>query len=472
MDEISLFEYVNILSRRKGTVIVVTVLVLIAVGAVLAFLPRTYEGKVTLIFPESGEGGFGTQLAHLTGLSIPGGGSAGLSGRNIYTTVLQSRTISQKVCQRLDLGRYGVDYRKLTKQVSLETPKDGSLNLRCQVPTSWTKGVVPRDETRQRTASLAAEIANAYIAELIVYDRTNALFMGKKNRLFIEDQLGRTKQDLALAETKLRFFQEQNPTLMPPAEASAYTNQALGIVTKQVEVDVALQEIDGQIGRARTTWDAGAPQDISPEAIIDSPVISALRSDLAKLQVRYSSLLEDFTENHPDVVALRQQIEKTQDELQAEVSRIVSGKAGSANPAHQELLKQLVILEVDRGGLSARKSALDDAYSALESHLSGLPVKQVEYTRLLRDLKATETVYNTLLAEHAKARVAEGREKDAFLVLDEAIPPNKPIKPRVMLTLIAALMIGLLGGVLIAIVLEGAAAARRWPADSAVQSEA
>jgi len=48
------------------------------------------------------------------------------------------------------------------------------------------------------------------------------------------------------------------------------------------------------------------------------------------------------------------------------------------------------------------------------------------------------------------ARVAEGRETENFVVLDEAIAPKKPAKPRVMLTLAAALMMGPIFGVLAA----------------------
>jgi len=46
--------------------------------------------------------------------------------------------------------------------------------------------------------------------------------------------------------------------------------------------------------------------------------------------------------------------------------------------------------------------------------------------------------------------VAEGRETENFVVLDEAIAPKKPAKPRVMLTLAAALMMGPIFGVLAA----------------------
>jgi len=113
-------------------------------------------------------------------------------------------------------------------------------------------------------------------------------------------------------------------------------------------------------------------------------------------------------------------------------------------------LRQLVTMEVNRDGLEARRSALAGAIANIERRLSDLPPREIEYARLLRDLKAAETVYTTLLAEHAKARVAEGRDTDNLIVLDEAIVPKKPAKPRVKLVLLAALVLGCMLSMLIA----------------------
>ncbi len=113
-------------------------------------------------------------------------------------------------------------------------------------------------------------------------------------------------------------------------------------------------------------------------------------------------------------------------------------------------MKQLVILEVNRDGLEARRSALAQAMSDTEDRLSRLPVKEIEYARVLRDLKAAETVYTTLLVEHAKARVEEGRDTDKFIVLDDAIVPEKPAKPATKVLLLASLVLGLFGGIFVA----------------------
>ena len=304
MDEINLFDYLNTLRRRKWTIIWTMIVTMALTGIVLILMPRTYEGETTLLFPEQADLGLSSQLAELAGFMLPGGLTS-LSGEGVYITILKSRTLAESVCERLGLDKYDLDYEDLQEDcISVEKPKDGGLLVTCSVPTSWLSKYVEKGKLRDRTAKLAADIANAYISELKAFDRANNLFLGRKNRVYIEDQLARTKVELSDAEERLRKFQEAHPTLIPPEKASSYAEKALELTTERTEADIALQAARAQVAQARATWAARAPEGISPESVIDSPTISELRTELAKLEVERATLLEDFTEEHPDVVSL------------------------------------------------------------------------------------------------------------------------------------------------------------------------
>ncbi len=248
MDEISLLDYLRILKRRKWTIVLTTVVTLLLAGIALALMPRTYEGETRLLFPDQPNMGVSSQLAQLAGFALPSG-MPSLSGADVYYSILSSRTLAENVCKRLNLDRYGLDSEELQQSITIDRPKEGGLILACQSPTSWLKGHTSNAELKDRTAQLAADIANTYIDELRVYDRSSTLFQGKKNRLYIEEQLGRTKSELALTEKRLKDFQETHPMLIPPEEAVAYGEKALELTSAQTETDIALQEIRGNSPR-------------------------------------------------------------------------------------------------------------------------------------------------------------------------------------------------------------------------------
>lgn len=447
MEEINLFDYIRALMLRRWIIIIVTVVTVLLAGVIVTMMPKVYESTSTILFPSQGAGGdLSSKLAQLPiMIDIPS-----FSGRDVYVSVLKSRTLTENVRKRVGLDRYGVKVLVLQNSISCQATKEGGLLLTCDTPTSWLKPYVPKSELKQRTAKLAAEIVNTYIDELRTYDNSNALFLGRKNRVFIERQLVTTKRELSLAEDRLEQFQQKNPTLVPPDKSSTYAEQALGIATKQTEAQVALHEAERQLASVQATWKAGAPRGVSPDALIDNPVLGSLRSQLAQLEVKRATLLENFTESYPEVVSATQEIEKTNSKMRSEAAHVVAGKVANVNPTHQEVLRQLVLSEIARDSMKARATALAGAKADVERVASNLPPKEMQYARLLRDVRVVDVVYATLRQEHARAGIEEGRDKDGFIVLDSAIAPEKPSKPKIKLTLAAAMVVGLMLGIAIA----------------------
>lgn len=450
MDDISIYDYIRILSHRKLTIAVCTVVVLVITGLALFTMPRYFESRAMLIFPQDKQAGLGSQLSQLSGIPLIGDVKSA-SGRDVYTTILKSRTIGERVIRRVGLeGTAGVNPGALQKALVLTAEKEGGLSIAFTAPTSWLEGRVPKEQLSEKTAELSAEITNTYIDELRAYDSANALFLGKKNRLFIEGQLIRAKAELTAAEDRLQAFQEKNPTLAPPEKADIYATSFVELTNTKVETDAALDEATAQLEAARSTWQAGAPRGVAHEAFVGNTVLDGLESELASLEIKRATLLSDLTEDHPQVVAVSDQIDNTKRRMKEEVVRVLGGKSTSQSQAREELMKQLAALEVTCRGLEARRTAVASAISIAENTTSKLAPREMEYTRLLRDTKACETVYTTLLAEHAKAQVTEGRDTDGFIVLDEAIAPKDASKPRVKLTLAVALVMGVMMGVFVA----------------------
>ena len=77
----------------------------------------------------------------------------------------------------------------------------------------------------------------------------------------------------------------------------------------------------------------------------------------------------------------------------------------------------------------------------------------MELARLTRDVKIQETLVTLLVQQTEQARMAEGRDYPMVQVLDQAIPAERPSRPRLVLNLLLAgitsLLVGVCGAVLI-----------------------
>lgn len=475
MDEIDLMDFLRAMIRRRRLIAAAAIAAALAAFVVLQFVPHTYRGKAVLLFPQMEQSGAAGLLGRLQGLpAIAELGMPVMNGPGMYGEILRSRTISQSVIGRLQLSGLDIEPEMLQKQIDIDITKDGGMEICCYAPSTWAEsGKIPWVERElgrlgvdRRTAVLAARLTNTYVDCLKEFDRQHSMSTGRRHRVFLEGEVAKTRRQLADAEEALRRFREASPAVPLPDDARPLFEQVVDLRTKQIEAETELNEQQQSIRQAESII-AGQPQVQSAATVIqENPVVIELKSQLAQAEVRKAQLLEDRTEKHPDVVAADQEIAKVRDKIHGEVARITASETLQLNAVRQTLVGSLAELEIKKSGTQARSSALKDVMSRVERELSRLAKDQMELVRLAREQKALEMIYTSLVMELSQAKVAEAKEPEGFTVLDIATPENRRFRPRTKLTLLAAALLGMMVGGMIAQVQEGRRPRKR-PAEPA-----
>jgi uncharacterized protein involved in exopolysaccharide biosynthesis len=106
-----------------------------------------------------------------------------------------------------------------------------------------------------------------------------------------------------------------------------------------------------------------------------------------------------------------------------------------------ELRRQLLKMggkgEAEGTRTSTQESEQDELYPSIRK----LPILGVTYADLYRRMKVEETVFETLTQQYEIAKVQEAKEVPSVKVLDPAeIPERKVFPPRILLTLLGALL--------------------------------
>lgn len=126
--------------------------------------------------------------------------------------------------------------------------------------------------------------------------------------------------------------------------------------------------------------------------------------------------------------------------------------------------------------LQAELAGLRDQLARLEAQsgtevglvpLKNLPDAGLEYARLLRDLKFNETLHGLLLRQYEQARMSEANEPTVIQVVDEAVVPDKRIKPKRTLMVVLATVLGGFISLFGAFVLDFLRSAKADPSRSA-----
>ena len=256
---------------------------------------------------------------------------------------------------------------------------------------------------------------------------------------FIRTQLDSIATELNDAEESLRRFSEREGVVAPEAQAEAGITQ-LGEVQVRRDALAVDQEALGQLLQQIESGAVPTPEGESPyrrlifyPTLLQNTATAELLSLLGELENDRALLRQTRTEESREISVLNRRIADLEDQLQSVARTYLSG-------------------------LSDQITALDGTLRGYERELGRVPAVQMQYIQLRREVEVKTEIYVFMQASLKEAEVRAAGEAGGVRVLDVAVEPIEPIRPKPMITGLLALVIGGLLGVGGAIVLAHAAA--------------
>lgn len=275
-NDINLLDLLVVLARHKrlviGTPIVTGTLAIIA--SLLMTPIYTSTAKIMPPQQQQGSGLAAAMLGQLGGLAGAASGIAGLKNPNdLYVGMLESRTIADNLIARF----------KLKERFDVPTMDDARLSLdKVSDIASGKKDGLISISVSDKDPKFAAELANAYVDELMKLNKTMAISEASLRRLFFEKQLKEAKEQLADAEVAMRKTQERTGMIQPDGQVQA-------IISTIAELKGAVTAKEVQIKAMRTFATAQ-----NPDLIRAEEELRGLQAQLAKLEKSQSVKDGDF----------------------------------------------------------------------------------------------------------------------------------------------------------------------------------
>ena len=292
-----------------------------------------------------------------------------------------------------------------------------------------------------------AKIAQAIVQKLIDLFREENL-SGNKGEMtqsldFMDQQLAQRQKELGDAEQKRLAFESQNPALAGGAASGLQKIETARSELRGIDADLAaaqsaLAAINGQL--------AGTPKQLAGAA---APVGGA-RAAFNDAQSQLNTLrARGLTENHPDVIAARNQVNVLRSAAAAEGGG--GAGAGVPNPAYTSLESIRAERQANVQSLGSRRASVAQEISSLTAQQFTNPAAAAEYQRITRDYDVLKEQYDKLAhdREELKIRGSVQNEHGAvkFQVIDPPTSPRSPIAPNRPLLLVGVLLMGLGAGV-------------------------
>ena len=349
--------------------------------------------------------------------------------------------------------------RKLRDRVSVTVESTGERGQ----PSGSIFSITYRDPDRERSLKVVDLLLTAFIENTMGGKQQNS----EQAQEFLADQLQENEARLREAEQRLAEFKKQNVGTMPGAEGDYFTrlqNEMDANKKARTALSIALSrrdELTRQLRDGASTAAEGAGRIVVRSADGRPASSGDTAGRLQEARQKLADLLTQYTEKHPAVAALREEIAELEarrarelDALRRGDPEAVAATGAGANPVYQSIQLALNEVGVEIASLRGEISQHEQKIIELQRLVQTVPEVEAEFARLNRDYDVTKAQYLELLQRMQKAKLGQDAgASSSGLILQVLDPPNaslEPVAPRRQLLIIAVFVVGLGAGAALA----------------------
>jgi succinoglycan biosynthesis transport protein ExoP len=325
---------------------------------------------------------------------------------------------------------------RMRKDIDIELVKDVYQHI-----TSFNIFFSARDP--HVAQQVTGQLTNLFISENLELRQQKS----EDTTKFLEQQLESARQNLAEQEEKVRVYKDQHLGELP-SQLGSNVQILSGLQSQLQNEEDGLNSDRQQNAYLQSMLEQSRALQRAPRTENGTPVgIPALDEELEKLRAQLADLSSHYTDRHPDVRKLKDQIAKTEkmrDQALADLKAGATATSGSSNspasvadsvdsadgPATVQLQGQLKANQIDMSNkeheIAGLKSKIDD----YQRRLNEEPAREQQYADLTRNYEQSKADYDELLKKKNSSQMATSMELlqqgEHFQMID---PPSLPLKP-------------------------------------------
>ncbi|HEY6609824.1 MAG TPA: polysaccharide biosynthesis tyrosine autokinase [Pseudomonas sp.] len=461
-DEIDLLQLWQTLWRRKWSILsLFVVVVLVAILAVLSLTPIYRAGATLLIEQKAAKV---VSIEQVYGLD-------GTGNEYLQTQfeLLKSRALAERVVKQLNLTTHpefdprqqpeplidiggllaNFNFNQVVPATLPEDLEEGVDPTEAQILDDVTKAfmerisVAPqgksqlvRVEVEMADARMAAKAANALANGFIESQMEATMEMSLTATNWMNSRLGELRSTLKTAEDRLQAFREKENLVDVDGVSTISAAELSQTGDRMIDARRQRAEAESQYRQVQAMRDGGWEKLATIPAVLGHPLIQQFKADEAKARAKVDELSKRYGARHPAMEAARSDLSAASGSLRGQVEQIVAGI---------ERNYQLAV---------ANENSLQASFNANKSQIQDISRKEFKLRELQREVDGNRALYDTFMTRLKETAATSDLESANARVVDQAVVPTLPIKPKKSLIVALAGILALMAGVGITLLLE------------------
>jgi polysaccharide chain length determinant protein (PEP-CTERM system associated) len=313
-----------------------------------------------------------------------------------------------------------------------------------------------KDRDRDMSIAVVQTLLNTFVEDVLELKEQGAEDVTD----YLEDQLSHYSALLSDAESRLANFKKEYVGLLPGESGGIFERMQTEMdAVRALRSDLRIeQDRRDELRRQLNTGSPYLPDEDGTSTGAALPG-SSVEATITELEARRATLLLTFTERHPDVTAIDEQLQQLYEKREVDRAALaaagdgIEGASNSTNPVYQSVQIALNEAGVRIAGINSQIAQRDSTIQQLRDQVNTIPEVEAEYAELTRNYAQYKSLYDELLLRKERERMGTvGDDKDvvSFNIIDPPAAAFEPVAPKRQLLLIAVLIVGLGAGAAIA----------------------
>ncbi len=417
----------HIIWRRRWFALAIAWAICIAGWLVVSLIPNKYESRArVLVRTQSllpGQVGF---TENDTQRSIDHVRQTLVSRENLIKVVRETDIARQATSQADVVGLAG----SLAQSIKIVAQPDNLFEISAETSV----GGLSDAQNAQLAHDVVAKLIDLFVEGNAADDRAEAL----RSMKFLDEEMLRREKGLRDAEAKRVDFEQKYLAGIPGTGSIEQRADAIRTELNALEPNLSAAQSSLAAANAQA---AATPAMIAMPGVpnVGNPRAAQLEAQLADAQAR------GWTEEHPDVMAIRAQLARVRGAGGGGVS-----VGGTPNPAYMAMRSMQAERQATASSLTARKGELQANLNRLINIQVNEPDLAAQQARLAQDYEVQKNQYDKLAQDREEVRlradVANRGNMMQVRLIDPPSRPSLPSSPNRPVLLFAVLLVGVFCG--------------------------
>lgn len=431
-DTIDLKKLFSLMIEKKKIVIAIIVICTIIATIVAFVLPKSYQ-STTLVRVKSGSSSMSGYAAMAAGFGIDiGEGSSG--SPESYIELMKSREVLNSIIEKVDLTDEERERLKMEDFIKKYLEINNTKNTDLITIAGYGK-------TPEEAQMISQGVADNFLALMTKLNKEDNSSVLK----FLDERMKIAKEEMETAENKLQAYQQEHKIYAPDAQTKSiidnlntYDNSIAQLQAQSEGDSAKLAGVTSQLEQQNAS--------LLEYNVSDNANIGNIRESIVNKRVELVGLQQQFTDEHPDVIKAKEELNSLERSLSDEIAKAVNSQSVTLSPVQSNLLKDKISTEVQISVNNASLEALKAKQAQAQESIATLSADSVEYMRLSREATITGQVYTSLVQNYEQTRIQEAKDSMDIQIIDAADLPKEdmPAKPNKKLITVIGFTLGIM----------------------------